>query len=395
MRALVIGSMNCMPTEYAVLLKKYYDEVIHYYDGRESDSLSNPLIRWGVKSKERLKGIVVRRVFFSHYLFFIFPKIFHLNLVWQLGQADLILLSGPSISLARLVKVAGGKKVIALSYGSDLSLFCNPQWPGMTGRKTSGLRGRIVLYLGSLKKLFLRLQTAGLKSCSHYSYFVEGIDPPTDAMLSQILAGAARPARLPRYSISLDILDDLAGPDPVPHLKDVYKILFPVRFCEDELLGNKGWRLLFDGLQKYRLMSKRAFRCICFRKGDHVEAAAYAEKLGIDDLIEWADVVPFDTLKQYYRSADVVVEQLGSHWIAQGLFVMVLGKPVIGRVATAKQAEFFRGSGLLEVSDVDSIVVQLMNCESAEYREAAGTLGRSFVPAKASIESEFLRWAVL
>ena len=69
-------------------------------------------------------------------------------------------------------------------------------------------------------------------------------------------------------------------------------------------------------------MSKRAFRCICFRKGDHVEAVAYAKMLGIDDLIEWADVVPFDRLKQYYRSADVVVEQLGSHWIAQGLFVM-------------------------------------------------------------------------
>lgn len=394
MRALVIGSMNCMPTEYAILLKKYCKEVIHYYDAGERDTLSNPTIRWGKKSKEKTKGIILRKIFFSHYLYYLLPRIFHYNLIFQLYRANLIILSGPAISLARLVKGLE-KNVIALSYGSDISLFCNPSWPDMPVQETAGMRGIITRHLGFLKAQFLKLQISGLRSCTHYSYFIAGIDPETDVLIDQILVGINHPIRLPRYSISLDILDNDEYTDQLPHLKDVYKILFPVRFCEDELLGNKGWRLLFDGLKKYKSVSERKFICICFKKGNHTEALAYAKEIGVDKFIEWHEVVPFNTLKQYYLSAHVVIEQLGSHWIAQGLFAMALGKPVIGRVATEKQGEFFEGSGLLTVNDAESLAEQLVNCESESFRKEIGNKSRAFVPMKAAIEPEFMKWGIL
>ena len=394
MKAIVVGSMNCMPTEYAILLKKYCDEVVHYYDGGRRDTLSNPTIRWSDKSRERTRGVSLRKIFIGHYLSYLLPRLFHYKLVSELNRADLIILSGPSISLARLVKGVK-RKIIALSYGNDVSMFCNPAWPEMAVPKQRGIKGLITPHLRLLKSRFVKLQIAGLRCCTHYSYFIAGIDPGTDSLLDRIFVGAKHPTRLPRYSVGLEVLDMDSHANPLSHLNDTYKMLFPVRFCEDELLGNKGWRLLFDGLKKYKYLSRKNFVCVCFKKGTYVQAQAYAKEIGIDDLVEWHDVVPFDYLVQYYRSADVVIEQLGSHLIAQGLFAMALGKPVIGRVTTGKQTEFFEGSGLLTVDDADSLAKQLVNCESERYRIEVGSKSRAFVPAKAAIEPEFMKWGIL
>src|SRR5258708_32185059 len=164
MKALVIGSMNCMPTEYAILLTKYCEEVVHYYDADGNDTLSNPTIRWGDKSRERTRGISLKKIFIRHHLSYLLPRLFHYKLVSQLNRADLVILSGPSISLARLVK-GSGKKIIALSFGSDISLYCNPAWPAMAVEKMRGIKAIIKPQLIFLKSLFVKLQTAGLRSC--------------------------------------------------------------------------------------------------------------------------------------------------------------------------------------------------------------------------------------
>jgi len=393
MKALVIGSMNCMPTEYAILLAKYCEEVVHYYDADGNDTLSNPTIRWGDKSRERTRGISLKKIFIRHHLSYLLPRLFHYNLVFQLSRADLAILSGPSISLARLVKGSG--KIVALSYGNDISLYCNPAWPEMAVEKVRGIKAIIKPQLIFLHSQFVKLQTAGLRSCTHYSYFITGMHPEIDSLLDRILVGVNRPIRLPRYSINLSVPCTDRRADLLPHLKDAYRILFPVRFSDNELLGNKGWTLLFDGLRKYRSLGGKPFVCVCFKKGDYSAAQAYAKGIGIDDVIEWHDVVPFDTLEQYFTSADVVIEQLGSHWIGQGLYAMALGKPVIGRLTTEKQIEFFAGSGLLTANDADSLADQLVNCESERFREEVGNRSSAFVPAKAAIEPEFVKWGIL
>ena len=74
---------------------------------------------------------------------------------------------------------------------------------------------------------------------------------------------------------------------------------------------------------------------------------------------------------------------------------MALGKPVIGRVVTKSQANFFSGSGLLRVDDVESLVNHLSCCESEVYRNEVGEISREFVPANASLESEFMKWNIV
>lgn len=395
MKALVVGSMNCMPTEYAILLKRYCSEVVHYYDADEQDTLNNPIIRWGAGSSARTYGIHIKKLRLHHHLSYLLPRLFHFNLLAQMRSADVILLSGPNISLARLIGRAG-KKVVALSYGNDISLYCNPDWPEMALDEIGGSKRIFKPLLRWLKSAFVELQAAGLNSCTHYSYFIPGVDPGTDALLDHILVGEHKPTRLPRYSINIDNLERGEFEDPLPHLADTYRIVFPVRFSEgNELLGNKGWRLLFDGLKAYKAVAGRSFVCVCFRKGGFLAAMDYTKTLGIEDVIEWHDTVSFDTIVQYYRSADVVVEQLGSHWIGQGLYAMALGKPVIGRCSTEAQREFFKASGLLFTEDVDSLVSHLRRCEDKTYREIIGERSRDFVHKNAAIEVEFMQWGIV
>jgi hypothetical protein len=392
MKAVVVGSMNCMPTEYAILLRKYCSEVVHYYDADENDTLSNPVIRWGGNSSIKTQGLSIRKIMLHHHLSYLLPRILHPFLLAQIRSADLLLLSGPNISLARLVDKTE-KKVVALSYGNDISLYCNPDWPQMSVAEIAGVKRAISPMLRWLKSAFVKLQIAGLNSCTHYSYFIQGMDIETDGLLDHILVVKDKPIRLPRYSINIDDLEREEYKDQLAHLVDTYRIVFPVRFSEcNELLGNKGWRLLFDGIKDYKKVAGKRFKCICFRKGDFRTAIDYAKRLGIEDVIEWYDTVSFDTIVQYYRSADVIVEQLGSHWIGQGLYAMVLGKPVIGRCATERQGEFFKASGLLFTEDVDSLVSHLKRCEDKTYRENIGERSRDFVLKNASIEIEFMQW---
>jgi glycosyltransferase involved in cell wall biosynthesis len=393
-QALVVGSMNCMPTEYAIMLTRHFDRVVHFYDAGRHDSLSNPRIRWGAKSAQRTQGIELRKLLFRHYVWFLLPQLFHRRLIRQIRESDLVLLSGPAISLARLVP-AGTRRIIALSYGGDISIFCSRHWPSAAPARARNWRGRIASKLGWLKARFVDAQVAGLRSCTHYSYFIEGLDVKTDALIEEVLAGSGPKVRLPRYSIGLDILEHTPDPAVLRQHAGRYKILFPVRFCDDELFGDKGWRLLFDGLKQFREISSRPFVCVCFEKGDHRVARDYAAAIGVADLLEWRAVVPFDTLVDHYHAADVVVEQLGSHWIAQGLFAMALGKPVIGRLTTDAQHAFFHDSGLLAVHDEASLVDALVRCQSAELRERIGAQSRAFVPARAAIAPEFERWGVV
>jgi len=393
MKAVVVGSMNCLPTEYAILLKKYCNPVIHYYDADEHDTLSNPRIRWGDDSVQVTQGVTIKKIAFHHHLSYLFPWLFHFKLLAQLKSADLILLSGPSISLARWL---AGKQVVALAYGNDISLFCNPEWPAMSVSEVTGLKRFIKPFLRYLKSRFVSAQVSGLKSCTHYSYFVPGFDIEIDSLLERLLAGADQPKRLTRYSINIDILEMARFRAPLPPLPECYRILFPVRFSQgNELLGDKGWKLLFDGLKKYKAIAKRKFICICFKKGNYFDAMAYAKAQGIEDVVKWQDVVSFDILIQYYRRSDVVVEQLGTHWIGQGLYAMALGKPVIGRVSTKSQKDFFKESGLLQVENVDQLVAHLSKCESKEYCESTGNKSSQFVRTSANIESEFLQWRLL
>jgi len=117
----------------------------------------------------------------------------------------------------------------------------------------------------------------------------------------------------------------------------------------------------------------RRFVCVCFKKGDYSAAQAYAEGIGVGDVVEWHDVVPFDTLEQYFISADVVVRTTG---VALDRAGTIRDGDGVNRLSAGSRqkskSSFFSGSGLLTVDDVDSLAEQLIKCESEIFREEVG-----------------------
>lgn len=394
MKAVVVGSVNCLCTEYAIVLKGYCDEVIHYHECDRGDLLNNPLKRWGAMSSSLTAGLVLKKNSYRQLFFYLFPRLFKRRLLADINNTDIVFLSGEAISLASSIE-GSGKIVVALGYGNDISLFCNPAWPELARSKRRGIKKLLDGFLVWLHASFVKAQVAGLRKCSHYAYFIEGFDPQIDRLLTETMHGSSA-RRLPRYSMNLSLLLKVAQVSLPLDLGDDYTILFPVRFSsEDKLYGDKGWRLLFDGIKRYKAMSGRKFKCICFKKGDFKTAQEYSRGVSVDDVVEWHEIVEFAKLVRYYKASDVVVEQLGSHWIGQGLWTMALGKPLISKLATAAQSTFFQGSGILDAEDAESFATHLVACESEQFRAKVGAISKSFVEKKATMESEFDCWGLL
>ena len=390
----IVGSMNCMPTEYAMLLSKQGWKVFHYIDANANDALSNPLLsnRYTEDSIE----FNISKMKFKHPLSFLLPNLLHRKILTELNMCDLVFLSGASISLARLIKKQDSRKVLALGYGDDLSVFCNTEWPLARLKQrswaTKFLFGWLVFFL---QILLVSFQRKGLAACTHVAYFPQGFDKKTDIILNELIRDN-KPQRLTRYSISTA---------NVPVLQSTFlstkkmgmKVMFPVRFSSssDIFLG-KGWKIFIEGVASYvKIRPNTDTIFYCFNKGDLLdEAKIYALNLGVENKIEWLDVVPFDILYSYMNNVDVIVDQLGDQWLGVGMWGALLGKPVISNLSKPSIEEKFSGSFFLHAADAQQLSSQLISCESLEFRAHAAEINTRFAIDKLSLESEFLTWGL-
>jgi hypothetical protein len=392
--ATVVGSMNCMPTEYAVLLSNRGWKVLHYIDANSADSLSNPLIRH--KNYIEISNICYSFMRFKHPFYFLLSTIFHRRLITQLNMSNLIILSGASISLARFIKNINKKTVLALGYGDDLSVFCNMAWP-LARLSQRGFWAKLFFgwFVFILQNWFVNIQRKGLSACTHVAYFPTGFDPKTDKLLNELIKDDA-PQRLTRYSINTDNLPILK-PTFLATEQVGMKVMFPVRFSSssDIFLG-KGWKVFLDGVACYlKLRPKTNIKFYCFNKGDLVdEAKEYAKHLGVDNNIMWLNVVPFDILYSYMNDVDVIVDQLGDQWLGVGMWGALLGKPVISNLSKPAIRDKFSGSRFLHAEDAQQFAMQLISCESLEFRLNTAKINTNFAIEKLSLKNEFDTWGV-
>ena len=388
----VVGSMNCMPTEYSIVLAELGANVIHYYDAEPNDSLSNPLLRYPTITK--VKNLSLKKLKCRHTMHFIASRLLHSSITDELKSADIVILSGPAISLARFLK--RNRVVIAIGYGDDISAFCNPEWPFFNFKRRS-LFQRImfgwILFL--LQKYFVCLQRRGLSSSTIYSYFIPGLDIRTDLILSNLIR-SNKPTRVSRYSISTKNVPELKD-SLVKKIDARLKVIFPVRFSSSSVMfADKGWRNFINYANSYIEAKKKDFEAvafICFNKGDQVDEAKIALKaLSIDRYFHWFDVVPFHDLYSMMNDSDVVVDQLGDQWVGVGLWGGLLGKPVICNLSTKAKRDMFRDSYFLHASNREQFCDHLSQCESLEFVNGAKKINPLVVNERFSIEKEIDQW---
>lgn len=398
-KIIIIGSVNCAPTEYAIILKERFNNIKHYYEPLKNSTLYSPLQHYGAASKKLLAGIELHEVKFKHPFFYVFGNFFKRKLIREINKSDVVFLSGASIGLARFLN--NNITIFSLTYGHDITLYCNKRWPKIAFENSTRIYPIKVL-IKKFHEILVKSQIKGLQRSNYYTYFIEGFDPIGDEILKSFLDDRIN-YRLPMFSVSTKLLNVLSNfyecekNSKLIHRQGELTVVFPVRFNSgDKYYGDKGWKMLFDGIKIYhQARSTVLLKCICFKKGDYKQSQDYAVSLGIEGLFEWRDQINFLELTSLFMHADVVIEQLGSAWIGQGFSVMALGKPLISRLSQDAQKKFFEGSGILDVQTPSELSAELEKCESIYFRERTGMLSKEFVYSRYTKEKEvFETWDI-
>lgn len=391
--ATVVGSMNCMPTEYASLLADRGYEVIHYYDAADQDSLSNPTVSW--RNTLPINNLRLQKVRWFHPFTYLLPFIFHKTVLRDIEQSKIVILSGLNISLARLTVFDPNITLLALGYGDDLSVFLNPLWPKQRFLERGLLQkiffGWIVYFLHAR---LVRLQKSGLSNCKYVTYFPTGFDPRTDSILSELstLTGIRR---LTRYSINTKRLPVLQSTHINEHRSSL-KVIFPVRFgSSSDIFLDKGWPIFISGVAEYfRKRPKSDALFYCFNKGDTCEAKAMATSLGIETRFQWIDTVVFDELYSMMNDCDVVIDQLGIQWSGVGMWGGLLGKVVISNLESPAKKKYFENSHFLNANSAYALAEHLILCESITFRRITAESSQRFAASTFDLHSEFDSWGL-
>ncbi|MEO6537338.1 MAG: hypothetical protein ABIT07_06340, partial [Ferruginibacter sp.] len=97
------------------------------------------------------------------------------------------------------------------------------------------------------------------------------------------------------------------------------------------ILENKGNDIMIQGIALFLKTFNKPLDIHLIEKGIHVaETKQLIKELEFSDMITWHKEMPFKDLQKHIIQADVVFEQLGTHFISGGLYAMLMGRPLIG-----------------------------------------------------------------
>jgi glycosyltransferase involved in cell wall biosynthesis len=329
-RLLFLGNSNCMPFNYAYLMKKKGHQVSFYVDASPSETLhrpeaffpeiSYPYPNWIKELGWRPRGIEF--LYLSRRLRSLIQSL------W-LQKWDGIILSGFWIKIAPFLDT---KSFIMLFAGSDLSILPNYRHILKTRYCNSFCKNILIkfsLLLGAI------LQRKGIKKSTLVNYYPEGIDPDGDKILTEIL----RDKKYQRLQMrGLDITD-YEYKSPRNRIGKKVRVFCGQRFIWKQpfprgysLSENKGNDKMIRGLANFYQRTKVDFEINFVEKGIHVaESKDLARRLGISHLIKWHKPMTNIEIQKYYEDSDIVFDQFANHIIGRGAIdAMLMGRPVIG-----------------------------------------------------------------
>ena len=254
--------------------------------------------------------------------------------VWSLLNAcDFAVLNeeGPAL--------AGGLKIpyAVLLTGSNLEIFADP---AKAGTLKPQLFSRPRWLHAASSRLFPTFvirhwlttpQREGIRRARLAVYFARGLVPQGDRLLAEI--GVADARRLFLLMADLEI-NHYAPPPRNP----VVRVFCLARFTWKPEAGSdltqldyKGSDLMIHGLALFWRKHGQRLDIRLVRKGRHVaEIQGLVKELGLDDQVTWLDELTLSEIREEYRSADILFDQLAESVVAMGgLEAMATGRPLI------------------------------------------------------------------
>ena len=394
-----IGSMNCMPMAYAYALKKRGYSCVYFVDSPQSNTLCRPECFYPELSypyPDWVKEFIQR----SQILVALFPRYFAYQYLKRIKKffkrlPDCYVLNGYFVALGPYLPK--GSKVVSLSHGSDLDVWANL---AHAPRLYDSIRKRSIFpYLPSVLglrvlKTVVRRQFKGFAQAHEVVYFPRGFSAMGDQVLDLLSKKSTK--FVPRYDISFEVLEK------PPVVKDIpgqpMRIFSGVRFAfktfpDGDLGAAKGNDIIIAGLAKYFQRHNRNIQINFIEKGEDVAIAKSAcSAAGLDPVVKWHQPMSFKELLGHYAGADVCFDQLGQHWIGQGMFSMGLGIPLIANASAPVRCGLWPANNpICNAVDSDQVCAWLVRLENKEFRDETGKRSREFARQYFDAESTLRR----
>ena len=324
-----LGNTNNYPFVIASQMREMGCEVVLYVDAPETELLnrpeqytheiSYPYPEW-IKEKFSL-----RKSMHIH-----FPQIFERGVIKEINTCDAVILNDYGHRFKNFINPSIPS--ISMFSGADLEvmgIYENVMKMKLTNDK-------LKFFPRFLKKLYARFSVNQLRKAisqaSLISYFPEGLVPYGDEILKAIFG--KKPFK--RFSHFHVITKDYQYHPPANNAvfrifsftRFMWKKPFPPGINEME---NKGNDIMIKGIALFLSTYNKPLDIHLIEKGIHIEETKeLIKELGFSNMVTWHKEMPFKELQDHTIHADVIFEQLGTHFISGGLYAMLQGRPLIG-----------------------------------------------------------------
>jgi len=383
------GNANNYPFMLALALQKLGHEVLFIISSRDAlnrpefryDHITLPYPPWIHDLSSRLRW------------HFLVPGSGR-SRVWSLlNGCDFAVLNeeGPAL--------AGGLRIpyVALLTGSDLGVFADPAKidtlkPQLIQRpRWISVACRWLFPSGLIRAWLTSPQRSGIANARLVTYFARGLIPDGDRLLDEIGVSDAR-------RVFLLMADLPLNPYFPPPQNSPVRIFCLARLTWKNEPGSglvaldyKGSDLMIRGLALFWKKHQVRLDIRLARKGRHVaETEQLAHELGIADQVTWLKELAQSQVRDEYKGADIIFDQLADGVVAMGgLEAMATGRPLI---ANARPEIFDPAVGepspVCQARTAEEVCRQLERLvPSRDERLRAGLAGRKYVERHFSTEA--------
>jgi len=325
----ILGNTNNYPFVIASQLKELGCEVVLYIDApanemlnrpeQYSNDISYPFPSW---IKEKLS---LRKSWHVH-----FPQIFERAVIREINTCDAVILNDYGHRFKNFIKPSIPS--ISMFSGSDLEVM--GVYENVMQLKLNNSKLNYVPTV--FKKIYSRFSVNQLRKAiskaSLVSYFPNDLIPYGDKILDEIFEGKPY-KRFNHFHVVTKNYNYYPPPENLvfrifSFTRFIWKTPFPQGM---NVWENKGNDIMIRGIALFISTYNKPLEIHLIEKGIHVkETKELIKELGFSHMVIWHKEMPFKELQQHVIKADVIFEQLGTHFISGGLYAMLQGRPLIG-----------------------------------------------------------------
>ncbi|MBK9533047.1 MAG: glycosyltransferase [Chitinophagaceae bacterium] len=324
-----LGNTNNYPFIIAMKLQEMGCEVVLFIDAPAHETLHRPE-HYTDKIKYPYPAWIKERHKLRNALFIHFPNIFLRNVIKELNTCDAVILNDYGHRFKNFIK----PDVLSISIFSGADLEVMADYDQVLQMKMAS--PKLWFMLPFIKKMYARFSVdqlrKGISKASLVSYFPAGIVPNDDKYLNEIFPAG----NCPRFNHFHVITEDFKYMEPPDN--EIFRIFSFTRFIWKmpfppgvPMNSNKGNDIMLKGIALFLKDYDQPLDIHFIEKGLHVqESKELIESLGFSHMVTWHKEMPFKELQGHIGKADVVLEQIGTHFISGGLYAMLKGRPLIG-----------------------------------------------------------------